>query len=241
VRLHCITDAAGVPLGGANLYLSGLFMAARRRPLPLPTPPPTRVVTTGVSGGPTPGATERPIGPASEFRVREPEADPLLGHPLGDEEPTTVRHAVEDTDPTLVERTTEDATVAFPGEAPERRASGEMRGVPESGRLGPYASHVDEIRRLYVEGEVDAALDLAAMVRPWSSGFSLESVPVVAMSPTEILTLPLDARSGFLLARIDGTSTLQTLLDVSAMPASEAMSLLEELLGLGAVRLLPPA
>ena len=60
------------------------------------------------------------------------------------------------------------------------------------------------------------------------------------MAPHEIIALPLDARSGFLLARIDGFSTLQTLLDVSAMPAGEAMALLEELLALGAVRLLPP-
>lgn len=103
-----------------------------------------------------------------------------------------------------------------------------------------YASHVSEIRRLYAEGEVDAALDLAQMVRPSTMAFSLQSVPVVRLSPQEILALPLDARSGFLLARIDGTSSLQTLLDVSAMPWGEAMSLLEELLALGAVRLLPP-
>ncbi len=70
--------------------------------------------------------------------------------------------------------------------------------------------------------------------------FSLHAVPVVALTAQEIDVRPLDARSGFLLARIDGTSSLQTLLDVSAMPWSEAMSLLEELLALGAVRLLPP-
>ncbi|MDB4936805.1 MAG: hypothetical protein JWP87_3777 [Labilithrix sp.] len=103
-----------------------------------------------------------------------------------------------------------------------------------------YASHVSEIRRLYAEGEVDAALDLASMVSPTTMAFSLHSVPVVVLTPQEIVALPLDSRSGFLLARIDGTSTLQTLLDVSAMPWGEAMSLLEELLALGAVRLLPP-
>lgn len=103
-----------------------------------------------------------------------------------------------------------------------------------------YASHVSEIRRLYAQGEVDAALDLAQMVRPSTLAFSLQAVPVVLLAPQEILALPLDARSGFLLARIDGTSTLQTLLDVSAMPWGEAMALLEELLALGAVRLNPP-
>jgi hypothetical protein len=103
-----------------------------------------------------------------------------------------------------------------------------------------FISHVDEIRRLYAKGEVDAALDLASMVGAPPMGFSLHAVPVVTCTPAELLALPLDARSGFLLARIDGFSTLQTLLDVSAMPAGEAMSLLEELLALGAVRLLPP-
>lgn len=103
-----------------------------------------------------------------------------------------------------------------------------------------YTSHVSEIRRLYAEGEVDAALDLASLVRPSTMAFSLRAVPVVVLPPQEILALPLDARSGFLLARIDGFSPLQTLLDVSAMPAGEAMALLEELLALGAVRLLPP-
>jgi hypothetical protein len=103
-----------------------------------------------------------------------------------------------------------------------------------------YASHVSEIRRLYAEGEVDAALDLASMVSPSAMAFSLNAIPVVVLTPQEIVALPLDARSGFLLARVDGVSSLQTLLDVSAMPWGEAMSLLEELLALGAVRLLPP-
>jgi hypothetical protein len=108
------------------------------------------------------------------------------------------------------------------------------------GGVDQFVSHVDEIRRLYARGEAEAALDLASMVRAPSLGFSLQSVPVVVCTPQELLRLPLDARSGFLLARIDGFSTLQTLLDVSAMPVSETMSLLEELLSLGAVRLLPP-
>ena len=103
------------------------------------------------------------------------------------------------------------------------------------------ASQVNEIRRLYAQGEVDAALDLAAIVRPSTVGFSLQAVPRVIVTPQQLLALPLDPRSGFLLARIDGFSSLQTLLDVSAMPAGEAMALLEELIALGAVELVPPA
>jgi len=123
---------------------------------------------------------------------------------------------------------------------PTPEYQGRTREAPqEPGVLG-YASQVNEIRRLYAEGEVDAALDLASMVRPSTMSFSLLAVPQVIMSQDELLALPIDARTGFLLARIDGVSTLQTLLDVSSMPAGDAMALLEELLSLGAVRLLPP-
>jgi hypothetical protein len=150
---------------------------------------------------------------ASELRVR------MDATPAGAWDPADT--AVDDATPT-----------------PEHHARTREAG-PDAGPDG-YASHVSEIRRLYAEGEVEAALDLASMVRPSTMAFSLQAVPVVALTPQEVLALPLDARSGFLLARIDGTSTLQTLLDVSAMPAVDAMALLEELLALGAVRLLPP-
>lgn len=102
-------------------------------------------------------------------------------------------------------------------------------------------SQVSEIRRLYAQGEVDAALDLAAVVRPSTHSFSLQSIPRVIVTPSQLLALPLDPLTGFLLARIDGVSTLQTLLDVSAMPAGQAMSLLEQLIELGAVELAPPS
>jgi hypothetical protein len=120
---------------------------------------------------------------------------------------------------------------------PTPEAIGRTRSDPSA--IG-YASQVSEIRRLYAEGEVDAALDLASMVRPSTMTFSLQSVPVIILTQSELLALPLDARTGFLLARIDGVSTLQTLLDVSSMRAGDAMALLEELLSLGAVKLLPP-
>lgn len=141
-----------------------------------------------------------------------------------------------------------DSTTPTSGWAPAGTTTGDQTpqnlGLTSESKYGAgdngFASHVSEIRRLYAEGEVAAALDLASVVRASTMGFSLHAVPVVALTPKEVLSLPLDPRSGFLLARIDGTSTLQTLLDVSAMPAGDTMALLEELLALGAVRLLPP-
>lgn len=112
--------------------------------------------------------------------------------------------------------------------------------LPADTGLGAYASAVDEIRRLYAAGEVEAALDLAALVRPAAGAFSRASVPVVVLTREEILKLPLDARLGFFLARIDGVTNVETLLDTAPMPEADAIDLLEELVALGAIRVVPP-
>jgi hypothetical protein len=112
--------------------------------------------------------------------------------------------------------------------------------MPVEAGINGYVSAVDEIRRLYAEGEVDAALDLASTVRPPACGFSLSSIPVVVMTPEQIMELPLDGRTGFFLARIDGFTSLQTIIDTAPMSEQQAMALFEELLGLGAIRLMPP-
>lgn len=106
--------------------------------------------------------------------------------------------------------------------------------------LDAYAEHVDEIRRLYAAGEADAALKVAEAVRAPVPSVSLDAIPVVAMRPEHIMILPLDPREGFFLARIDGTSELRVILEIVAMPRPEALAILDKLLGLGAVRLLPP-
>lgn len=115
----------------------------------------------------------------------------------------------------------------------------ELTSVVEHGVDG-YRSRVGEIRRLYAEGEVEAALDIASTVRPTSSTFSLSAVPKVILGTRELMRLPLDHRAGFLLGHIDGMTDLRGVLDVAAMPTSEAVAILEQLLGLGAIRLLPP-
>src|SRR5437016_2095934 len=47
----------------------------------------------------------------------------------------------------------------------------------------------------------------------------------VAISGEALLTLPLDHRAGFLLSRIAGTFDLPTLIELSAMPREEAITL----------------
>lgn len=104
-----------------------------------------------------------------------------------------------------------------------------------------FDARIDELRRLYAAGEMDAAADLARVVSPPSpGGFSLASIPVVAVDAVALRALPLDHRAGFVLANVDGHADLETVLDLTAMPLEESLGVLEHLLALGAIRLLPP-
>ena len=64
-----------------------------------------------------------------------------------------------------------------------------------------------------------------------------EAIPVVAVDLAELRQLSLDPHSGFLLSLMDGSTTVETLLDVCGMPAEEAMRRLDHLVMLGVVRL----
>jgi hypothetical protein len=99
----------------------------------------------------------------------------------------------------------------------------------------------------------DAAIDLALTVEPDSAvaqklvhrsrdqfvgaylGFlgDLQARPVLAVPMHEVARQPLDTRAAFLLSRVDGTLTLDELLDVSGMPRLEALRHLSHLVGLG--------
>ncbi len=115
--------------------------------------------------------------------------------------------------------------------------------VAPSGITG-YESVIDEVRRLYADGEADAALDLARSIhapRPKAQlGLSLDAVPRVILDRAEVQKLPIDHRAGFLLAHIDGASSLGTILEVmdaSGMMQSEATAIIESLLAFGAIEL----
>ena len=60
-------------------------------------------------------------------------------------------------------------------------------------------------------------------------------VPVLAVSERELPLLPLDHREGFLLSHVDGESSIETILDVCAMPADEALQILHDLVERGVV------
>jgi hypothetical protein len=58
---------------------------------------------------------------------------------------------------------------------------------------------------------------------------SLDRVPIVIVPRTQMRWLSIDHRAGFILSLIDGTSTVEMVLDVSSMPRLDALRILHEL------------
>ena len=65
---------------------------------------------------------------------------------------------------------------------------------------------------------------------------SFETVPRIVGSASFIRTLPLGPRDAFLLAHVDGTNDLRTLVDITGMTRLEVSMILEKLVDLGAIQ-----
>lgn len=63
------------------------------------------------------------------------------------------------------------------------------------------------------------------------------TVPRVLRSPRELAAAPLDHREGFLLAHIDGKTSVQALIDISGMPDEDLLKLLQRLRRLAIITL----
>lgn len=80
----------------------------------------------------------------------------------------------------------------------------------------------------------------ARLIRLYSSKLGDMDQPVtLALEDAELRWLGLDHRSGFLLSRVDGMSTVEELLDICGMPRLEGLKTLVELLERGAIRVGP--
>jgi hypothetical protein len=67
-----------------------------------------------------------------------------------------------------------------------------------------------------------------------------DHVPRLAVQHSAITALSLDHRAGFLLSCVDGGSTIEEIIDVSAMPRLEAVRLLYELVQEGVIEMASP-
>lgn len=102
--------------------------------------------------------------------------------------------------------------------------------------LGDYTGALDlaEARLLVSPNDVEA-LDVREQCRTVLKQMyaarlgSLDRVPVIMVPPEQLRWMSIDQRAAFMLHNIDGMSTLEMILDVSGMPALDAMRILTEL------------
>jgi hypothetical protein len=62
-----------------------------------------------------------------------------------------------------------------------------------------------------------------------------DAVPRLCMAPSELVALPLDHRSGFLLSHIDGQRTVEEVIDVSHLSPHDTLDVMAALVALGAI------
>lgn len=82
-----------------------------------------------------------------------------------------------------------------------------------------------------------ASIDMDAVLAVGATSNLHTKIPRVKKSPGEIAKLPIDHRAGFLLAHIDGMQSVEEILDICAMPESEALDLIEKLETLGVIEM----
>ena len=79
--------------------------------------------------------------------------------------------------------------------------------------------------------------DVGAAVKSGADaiGVAGRQVPKIARTKDEIAEAPIDHRAGFLLAHIDGVTTVQGLVDIAGMPENQVHEILDRLRRLGIV------
>lgn len=122
--------------------------------------------------------------------------------------------------PEITERTIEDPAA----EMRERFSLGDYTGALEMAELilaedpgNLEAAECGENCRTVLENMYAARLG------------SLDRVPLVVVPRTQMKWLSMDHRAGFILSLIDGSSTIEMILDVSGMPKLDALRILHEL------------
>jgi hypothetical protein len=113
---------------------------------------------------------------------------------------------------------------------------GRLDSRPVSAATGPRARHGvarEPLRRLDPEPEPGEITEIRARYRA-------VGVPRVVASAEQVRQLPIDPRVAYLLSRIDGHSTVETLVDITGFEVDEVLAVLATLVHFGAVELLVP-
>jgi len=142
--------------------------------------------------------------------------------------------------PTSIEAAVLGAIATSPGQAgpeiSERTIDDPVAEMTERFSLGDYTGALEMAELILAEdpGNLEAA-ECGENCRTVLEGMyvarltPLGRAPIVLVPPTQMRWLSMDHRAGFILSLIDGTSTVETILDMSGMPKLDALRILHEL------------
>ncbi len=155
--------------------------------------------------------------------------------------------AVRRPTPSVIEAAVLGVVGGGPGpEITERTIDDPIAEMRERFSLGDYTGAFEMAELLLTEDPNDMeAAECAESCRGVLEGMyaarlgPLDRVPTVIVQRTQLRWLSIDHRAGFVLSLIDGSSTLEMILDVSGMPRLDAMRILQELLQQKVVSLKP--
>jgi hypothetical protein len=166
------------------------------------------------------------VGTSPNVPPLEPEETPTRNIPASSNEPpSSIEAAVlgaisGSSPPEITERTIEDPAA----EMRERFSLGDYTGALEMSEL-ILADAPDNLEAAECGENCRTVLEnmYAARLGP------LERVPMVIVPRTQMRWLSMDHRAGFVLSLIDGSSSVEMILDMSGMPKLDAYKILHEL------------
>jgi hypothetical protein len=94
---------------------------------------------------------------------------------------------------------------------------------------------LERTREPVAEAEKAQTWDAEPPSRVVLRGEVLTIVPRLAVSTDELMTMPLDHRAGFIASFVDGTFTIEMILDACALPREEALAILGQLAARGVI------
>ncbi len=202
---------------GQSSWPVGLDGSTRRQEAPRhPTPGPLSMANARA-----PSAPNMPSA-LSMANARAPSAPdmPVARRPSPSSIEAAVLGAIGNTGPEIVERTIDDPIA----EMRERYSLGDYTGALEIAEL-MLAEDPDDMVAAECAESCRGVLEgmYAARLGP------LDRVPTVLVQRTQLRWLSIDHRAGFVLSLIDGSSTLEMILDVCGMPRLDAIRILHEL------------
>jgi hypothetical protein len=122
-------------------------------------------------------------------------------------------------------------------EITERTIDDPIAEMRERFSLGDYTGALEMAELLLAEDPTDTeASECAESCRGVLESMyaarlgALDRVPTVIVQRTQLRWLSIDHRAGFILSLVDGSSSLEMILDVCGMPRVDAMKILQELL-----------